>query len=238
MAPPILRRDLLQPMNTQLRRPMQTHTTASMLDLDAISNASVTQTPYPHMVVKHVLSDDVIAHINRDFPPITQGGSFPLHELTCKAHFAALVAQMQSDALKDIIADKFHVDLTGRPAMLTVRGFSREKDGRIHTDSKSKLITALLYLNANWQETDSGNLRLLHNGTDIENYATEIPSTAGTLLIFKVTDHCWHGYKPFVGERRSIQLNYVIDETALGKQLSRHGLSAKLKHLKKRFFSK
>jgi hypothetical protein len=37
---------------------------------------------------------------------------------------------------------KFSIDLTGRPTMITVRGrCSKEKDGKIHTDSKTKIIT-------------------------------------------------------------------------------------------------
>jgi hypothetical protein len=31
----------------------------------------------------------------------------------------------------------------------------------------------------------------------------------GTLLAFRRTDHSWHGHKPFVGERRMLQLNYL-----------------------------
>src|SRR5947209_15008717 len=38
-----------------------------------------------------------------------------------------------------------------RPSMVTVRGRAQRKDGRIHADSKSKLITVLIYMNATWE---------------------------------------------------------------------------------------
>ena len=41
----------------------------------------------------------------------------------------------------------------------TLRGYSRKKDGKIHTDSKTKILTVLLYLNENWLDIN-GNLRL------------------------------------------------------------------------------
>ena len=65
--------------------------------------------------------------------------------------------------------------------MCTVRGFLQKKDGSIHTDSKTKIITVLLYLNEGW-DNDGGRLRLLRNGTDLEDYVAEVPPTDGTLL--------------------------------------------------------
>ena len=56
--------------------------------------------------------------------------------------------------------------------------------GQIHTDSKDKIITVLLYLNENWPHA-GGRLRLLRNGTDLENFVTEVPPDNGTLLVFK-----------------------------------------------------
>ena len=114
--------------------------------------------------------------------------------------------------------------------MVTLRGRSRAKDGRIHTDSSSKIITALIYMNANW-ESDSGRLRLLRGPDDIEDYLAEIPPQRGTLLAFRCSENAYHGHKPFVGERRSVQLNWLTDEAVLKRELSRHGFSALIKKL-------
>ena len=63
--------------------------------------------------------------------------------------------------------------------MYSLRGWLRAKDGQIHTDSKDKIITVLLYLNENWPHA-GGRLRLLRNGTDLENFVTEVPPDNGT----------------------------------------------------------
>ena len=122
------------------------------------------------------------------------------------------------------------MDLRDRPPMLTVRGRTGKKDGRIHTDSKSKLVTVLLYLNRGWSAPE-GRLRLLYNDHDLTRYAAEISPDAGRCLIFKVTPNCWHGHEPFDGERRTIQLNYVASEEARERDLKRHRFSAFLKGL-------
>ena len=79
--------------------------------------------------------------------------------------------------------------------MCTVRGYLQRKVGSIHTDSKTKIITVLLYLNDDWSH-EGGRLRLLRSGTDLEDYFAEVPPTQGTLLVFRRADNSWHGHKP------------------------------------------
>ena len=78
---------------------------------------------------------------------MASGGSYPPESLRLGPAATSLVTQMQSDGLRDAIAAKFGLDLAGAPVMLTMRGRTREKDGRIHTDSTAKRVTVLLYLN-------------------------------------------------------------------------------------------
>jgi Rps23 Pro-64 3,4-dihydroxylase Tpa1-like proline 4-hydroxylase len=118
--------------------------------------------------------------------------------------------------------------------MYTVRGFCRPKDGKIHTDSKTKIITVLLYMNDDNWPSDSGRLRLLNNGTDLEDYFDEVEPNGGTLLVFKRSDNSWHGHHSFDGARRAIQINWVSDEKVVEREQGRHGLSSKLK----KFFNK
>ena len=62
----------------------------------------------------------------------------------CFGEFARVIAELEGPDFRRCIAEKFAVDLADRPTLITVRGYSRlERDGRIHTDSKSKLITIL-----------------------------------------------------------------------------------------------
>ncbi len=118
--------------------------------------------------------------------------------------------------------------------MYTVRGFVREKDGSIHTDSETKIITVLLYMNERW-ENDAGRLRLLRSGADLEDYVAEVPPYGGTLLVFKRSDNSWHGHKPASGPRRAIQLNWVTSQEVVDHEQRRHQISTKFKKFKNLF---
>lgn len=201
------------------------------LDLGKIKAALPTREPFEFVIVKNVLSEDAIDEITRDFPKIDDGGSYPLSHLKYGPAFQGLIDEMSDMPLREIIAEKFNIDLEDKPVISTIRGRCREKDGKIHTDTKTKLITALLYLNPNWNQ-DGGCLRLLKSGTDIESTIEEIKPEYGTLLIFKVSDNSWHGHLPFEGVRRSIQLNYVVSEEVVQKELARHRVSAFAKKAK------
>jgi Rps23 Pro-64 3,4-dihydroxylase Tpa1-like proline 4-hydroxylase len=114
--------------------------------------------------------------------------------------------------------------------MITLRGFSRKKDGRIHTDSKTKIATILIYFNESWP-ADTGRLRVLRGEQDMDDYVEEITPGPGSLMAFKVTDNCWHGYPSFEGKRQSIQINFLTSAAAGNKHRFFHRLSARLKSL-------
>jgi len=125
-------------------------------------------------------------------------------------------------------SETFGVDLTGLPLMVTLRGRCRATDGKIHADSESKIVTALLYLNESW-EAPGGRLRLLHRPDDLDDYAAEVPPLAGTLLAFRRTDRSWHGHLPYEGVRRCVMFNWMTDARVAGRELLRHRLSARVK---------
>ncbi|HMB75849.1 MAG TPA: 2OG-Fe(II) oxygenase [Kiloniellaceae bacterium] len=204
---------------------------SALLDLAAFEAAPLRAEPFDHVVVPDFVPPAQRAEICRDFPAIDQGGSFPVERLAPGPRCAALIEALQSAPLRTAFAEKFGVSLAGRPSMVTLRGHSRAKDGRIHTDSKSKILTALVYLNEDWT-SDSGRLRLLRGPDDLEDYQIEVAPDRGTLVAFRCSDRAYHGYPAFIGARRSLQLNWVLDEGVKTRELSRHGLSARLKSLR------
>ena len=201
-----------------------------MLDIEAIKTAPLKTTPYPYMVVKQSILATELGKLLKDFPSIAHPGSIPLDTVKGGPQFEQLINEIQGDAFREVLADKFSIDLKNKPTLVTLRGQMRKKDGRIHTDSKTKLITVLIYLNDDWED-QQGRLRILNNGEDIEDYVEEIPPAAGTMVIFKVTDNCWHGHLPVEGKRLSIQLNFLTSSAAQQKHNFFHGLSAKIKNL-------
>jgi hypothetical protein len=202
---------------------------SNILDLHAISAAQTQIRPYPHFVVNHSVSMECVAGVLRDFPQITAGGSFALSEVAPGPQFNALLEELNNSDFRELISTKLDIDLRDRPMVITLRGISRARDGKIHTDSKSKMATILIYFNSAW-EADTGKLRILRS-ENMDDYVTEVAPDAGTMIAFKVTDHCWHGYPSFEGTRQSIQINFVADDKAANKHGRRHGWTAKLKKL-------
>jgi len=204
--------------------------TFAVLDLETIAGASVAREPFQFFSTDGVLDEAVLAEIAHDFPKIEKPGIFPLSALEYGPAFGKLIEEIRSPELAKVVGDKFGVDLTGLPLMITVRGQAQAKDGRIHTDTAEKVVTCLLYLNDKW-DNGGGRLRLLRRGDDLEDYLAEIPPHGGTFAAFKVARNSWHGHKPFVGQRRYVMFNWVKSEAALARQLGRHKWSAWFKRL-------
>ena len=200
-----------------------------LLDKNQLNLAKVDNNFFPYFHVENALSNFLnSSDLVKDFPDIDSGGSFPSDNLK-EGDLKKLVEELEGDEFKDILENKLGVNLKNAEVITTLRGFSRFKDGKIHTDSQSKIVTVLLYLNKNW-DNEIGNLRLLKKNNDLDNYIQEISSEYGNLVAFKVTDNCWHGFMPFEGKRLSIQLNYILPKS-LNMHKIRHKLSASFKKL-------
>jgi SM-20-related protein len=200
------------------------------LDLDALNAAPLARKPFQYFVVPGFVRAEARANINADYPKISEGGSFPVAQLTYGPAFREFLDELESDEFRHAFEDKFDLELAGRPTTITVRGQCSPKDGRIHTDTKSKIITILIYMNAGW-EHPGGRLRLLKSADNLDDMILEVPPAEGTLLAFKRADNSWHGHKPFAGERRVIQFNWVTSEGDRRLAMLRHHVSAPLKRL-------
>ena len=202
----------------------------SFLDLNRLRAAPLHRDPFDFVVVENFVPSALQPRLIAAFPELPGHGSYPLDLCACGPAFTDLAEQMAGDALRREVADKFEIDLAGRPTMITVRGESDGKDGRIHTDSATKLITLLLYLNAEWHD-QGGRLRLLRGPDDLDDYVAEIPPLAGTMIAFRRSESSFHGHRPHVGERRVVQLNWVTDSSVVRRETARHRWSARLKAL-------
>jgi SM-20-related protein len=200
------------------------------LDLQRFEQTPLNREPFEYLVVPEFVKPQVREAINDDYPKVKKAGSFPLSEVTFGPKFKALTDDLNGPEFRAAVGRKFLIDLTGRPTMITVRGRCSEKDGKIHTDSKTKIITVLLYMNSKW-ESAGGRLRLLQSGNNLDDMVLELPPVAGTLLAFKRSDNSWHGHKPFAGERRVIQLNWVTDDEVVRREQRRHRFSAMIKKI-------
>ncbi len=203
------------------------------LDYNRLAATPAASDPFPHVVVPDFVPPDSLRAVVADLPPLAKRGSFPPDSLRLGPAARALMTEMEGPRLRALIAAKFALSLDDAPTMVTLRGRTEAKDGRIHTDSTAKRVTVLLYLNpdtAAWAQRD-GCLRLLRGQTDLDDYAVEVPPVNGTLLVFPNGPATWHGHRQYVGKRYAVQLNYMTSDAKARSELRRHRISAFVKKL-------
>ena len=200
----------------------------ALLDLEAFRQAKLATEPFNYIVVPGFLHASTAQAVRRDFPDIQYPGLLPVEATTPGPAFATLICELTGPEMTAAVSEKFGTDLTAQPTMVTLRGRAQEKDGRIHTDSEAKLVTALLYFNDRW-ESQGGRLRLLRGHDDLNDVIAEVPPDLGTLVAFRRSDKSFHGHEPFVGVRRYVMVNWMASNLAARRELMRHKLSAQAK---------
>lgn len=200
------------------------------LSLEAFRATLLVKEPFEHLIVSGFVGPAALAAINAAYPKISTSGSFPVDQVSFGPAFQTLLDELESDAFREAFEEKFALDLSGRPTVTTVRGRCDARDGKIHTDSTSKIITVLIYMNESWEQA-GGRLRLLRSANDLNDIITEVPPVAGTLLAFKRSDNSWHGHESFAGERRVIQFNWLTSEGNRQIAMLRHHTSASFKRV-------
>jgi hypothetical protein len=169
----------------------------------------------------------------RDFPRYGSAGFFPYREQDCGPSIQALVAEFSGGAFASALGARLGIpELAGFPVIVTLSDSVHRRHGTIHTDSTSKIATALLYLNPSWPENGAGCLRLLRRGDDIDALAAPaIPPLYGTLVAFRRADNSWHGHLPFEGARRVLQVAWLASVADAARKDRRGRLSRMVKTL-------
>lgn len=203
------------------------------LDYKRLETIPTSGNPFPHVTVPEFVPAATLRQVVDGLPRLSSGGSFPIGSLRLGPVARQLMTELEGVRFRQAVAEKFALDLDTAPTMVTLRGWSREKDGQIHRDSVAKRVTVLLYLNPDTESwtRQEGCLRLLRNGTDLNDFAEEVPPTNGTLLVFPNGPNTWHGHRSFVGPRYVVQLNYMTDDAKARQEMRRHRLSAFVKRL-------
>ncbi|MGV8998520.1 MAG: 2OG-Fe(II) oxygenase [Parvibaculaceae bacterium] len=202
----------------------------SLLDIETLRATPLKTEPYDYFVVPNFIRASKFEGVIADFPEINSTGSIPPSALPIKGQFDQLLKELEGPEFRKVIEEKFDLDLADRPTMITVRGNCAKTNGKIHTDTESKIITVLLYMNQEWDK-DGGRLRILRSGTDLNDAAEEVSPNGGTLLVFRRANNSWHGHEPFEGPRRAIQLNWVRDEDVVAHEQRRHRFTMFLKRI-------
>lgn len=199
------------------------------IDLDVIRTAPVNQQPYPFLLNSNFLKRDQVEDLRREFPDIKKPGFLTVDDVEVKGKFKRLIDELEGPELTKALSERFGVDLSPYPRLTTIRKVSQLKDGRIHTDGPSKVLTLLVYMNDEWQDDGAGRLRVLNGPDDFDDMVTEVPPTMGTVFAFLRGEKSWHGHKPFAGERRVVQVAWIKDAEELERKKSRNTVAKFLK---------
>jgi hypothetical protein len=178
------------------------------------SDTDVRLEPFPFLIAHGQLPDDARPELERDFPRYTSAGFFPYDPADCGPSINALVAHLTAPAFASAIGQRLGIENLGQyPTLVTLCRSLNKRHGTIHTDSRSKVATALLYLNGQWPDTSAGCLRFLRRIDDIDDLlAPELTPLYGEFAVFKRCDNSFHGHLPFEGERRVIQVAWLTSE--------------------------
>ncbi len=170
-----------------------------------------------------------------DMPPLNKRGSFPPDAVRLgPAARGADGGDGRTCRCVPRSRERFALDLNDAPTMVTLRGWTSERDGRIHCDSLAKRVTVLLYLNRPgdaWSRQE-GCLRLLRGPDDLEDYAVEVPPVEWhTPGLPQRTDHLARSPPVRRPQRYSVQLNYMTTDQKARSEMRRHRISAFVKRL-------
>ena len=200
-------------------------------------DTTVQHQPFPFMMAHGQLPDEMREDLDRDFPRYASAGFFPYDPADCGPSVNALIGNMTSPAFARAVGERLGIDhLDQYPTLVTLCRLLNKRHGTIHTDSKSKVATALIYLNAQWPDTSDGCLRFLHKIDDIDSIAApELAPLYGEFAVFKRCENSFHGHLPYEGERRVIQVAWLISEEEKLRKTKRGNFSRMFKKLFGRF---
>jgi hypothetical protein len=199
----------------------------------ARADTIVRSEPFHFLVAREQLPATAAAELQRDFPRYTGAGFFPYEAKDCGPSVNRLIADLTNPQVASAIGSILGIDNLGQyPTLVTLCRALNKRHGTIHTDSKSKVATALLYLNESWPDTSDGCFRFLRCIDNIDELAApEIKPLYGNLAVFKRADNSFHGHLPFEGERRVIQVAWLTSEDEKLRKTQRGKLSRLFKKL-------
>jgi len=197
------------------------------------SDTLVREAPFHFLVARDQLPQTAASELDRDFPKYSSAGFFPYEEKDCGPSVNALIHALTDPGVASAVGARLGIDNLGQyPTLITLCRYLNKRHGTIHTDSKSKIATALLYLAPSWPDISEGCLRFLNRIDDIDDLAApEIKPVYGNFVVFRRADNSFHGHLPHEGERRVIQIAWLTSEDEKQRKTQRGKLSRVFKKL-------
>ncbi|MGA9340710.1 MAG: 2OG-Fe(II) oxygenase [Rhodanobacteraceae bacterium] len=210
---------------------MQPENRHFLLDATRLGGADtlVRREPFPFLIASGQLADRDRADLAADFPHYGSAGFFPYEPADCGPRIQQLVEELAAPQFADALGSRLGIpNLGAYPSLVTICRSLNRRHGTIHTDSRAKIATALLYLNEDWPASSEGCLRFLARVDSIDDVvAPEVRPLYGNLVAFKRGDNSFHGHLPSARERRVIQIAWLTSEDEKSRK-TRRGKGSRL----------
>jgi len=205
----------------------------ALVDAARLRDATVQSQPFPFLVAREQLPPAAAAELARDFPAYQGAGFFPYQAEECGPAVVACIEALTAPEYARALGERLGLpDLDRYPPLVTICRLLNKRAGTIHTDSRSKVATALLYLEPEWPNGSAGALRFLKRIDSIDDLvAPEVPPVYGTIVAFRRADNSFHGHLPFEGERRVIQVAWLTSMEEKERKTRRGRFSRLLKKI-------
>lgn len=197
------------------------------------ADTQVHSEPFRFLVAHDQLPAESAVALREDFPKYAGAGFFPYDPADCGPSVNRLVGELTDPAVASAVGARLGIDNLGQyPTLVTLCRSLNKRHGTIHTDSRSKIATALLYLNQSWPDTSDGCLRLLRRIDSIDDLVVpEIKPLYGNFVVFRRADNSFHGHLPCAAERCVIQVAWLTSEEEKRRKTRRGKMSRWFKKL-------
>lgn len=172
----------------------------------------------PFQYVAHdgsILDAECAQTLCREFPDIGEVGHVDAKDVVVSASWKAFLDEIASPEYRGAMEQVTGLDLSSYQVGIGFRRLSKLSHGAPHCDVPRKRVTHLIYFNKDWPR-DTGRLRILRSG-NLDDVHETITPLNGHGVIFRVGSRSFHGFEPFEGERKAIQINF--ERTGLWSKL-------------------
>lgn len=194
-----------------------------VFNLEAMRSAEIQEEPFKYAVIKNLVHNEFEAQMIQVFPEhqfvetVRETGEKPyrmfhrsfIDKDTGKENISDLT-EIWRNVYDDLTSDQyrnFMSNLTGIDLSQAILGASFWKYSydcylSVHTDKQEKLVTQLIYLEEDWEESWGGCLHL-HNSNSEKEVIRSITPKIENSVVLVTSPNSWHSVTPVSHNRRS-----------------------------------
>ena len=113
---------MTESITTECLKTAESRGKPDILEFERLRAARLETDPFDYLVASGVIGENWTDRLISDYPKLKRPGSFPLSAVRCGSEFYRLIQALDGKEFREIVEDKFSIQLGGRPTMFTVRG--------------------------------------------------------------------------------------------------------------------